>query len=385
MIVCIPTHYGSALALVRLLRLVEPSAWSLLLIPGITRDVEKIRAELSASAVTCHVLTGVLQSGLFGLRALSVEKGLSRWLAQIRPHSLVTCSDSGIYSSVFVAAKRNSVSCKVVQWAYLPEHRVDANAHQGSDIRSQIWVALFALVGRRLHFTATLGAGEAEYVGVFNDQVAAALERHSVQREKLSVLGVPEVAAHLSKVVELPQGSRNVVAILTQPFYRKDIQAISEAKQLALYQDLIRRVLDVSNDLEILLRVHPAEDPNVYRAVLGRWPRVTVQDSSADVGAALGRAFCFVSHHSSLNEVFKAARIPQVAVNLVNLPQVDEALRDQGISSDAICRTPEQAAHHVQRLLDQRDSIHQDWLEIQKRVLEIRTGWKEFLEKRHIT
>lgn len=126
------------------------------------------------------------------------------------------------------------------------------------------------------------GMGNARRVGAISEFEYESFKNAGVDAKKLSIVGyidsdlAQKNAAFLDKNTATKQElarkygintDKKNILLLSTPFNIRDITVFSDAQQLAYYEEIIlaiRRTFS-SDEADILLKVHPAEDINLYR------------------------------------------------------------------------------------------------------------------------
>lgn len=230
----------------------------------------------------------------FARAALRYKKEVAKFFKTVPNAKLVSANDQGFYMKyLFRKANERGFETMVLQWSLMyPEQRERLKSSAppvrrflyrfGKPIYLAIKKIIGAIIfgGREDSSKGYLGAGNAQQLGVINEQAYEDFKAHGIPPEKMSVVGyldfeiARETQKNFSKsgakqLLEKHYGfdsNKKHIVIFSSPFHRSDLSFITPKDQFDYTEMLFKTIREFCSpeQYEILFKTHPSEKPELY-------------------------------------------------------------------------------------------------------------------------
>jgi hypothetical protein len=194
----------------------------------------------------------------------------------------------------------------------------------------------------------TIGSGSANRFGVINMQTRDYLAGRGVPVHKMSVVGYLDffLAEQMKKDLAQKSGFREQLArqhqfditkknviVYSSPYNTKDVTFLSDAEQCDYIESIFNGLQSVlpNNQYDFHLKIHPAEDRNVYAALASRGVRIYGKE--ANNFELIGLSDLYIADSTTTNFIPILMDTDSIFVNFLKLDMVEMAKSSYGITS----------------------------------------------------
>ena len=282
------------------------------------------------------------------------KKQVKELLKDSRIKKFISSLDTNFYFHyLFDEANKVGIDTMVLQWAITTKFVIDKHIKQNNpSLRQKLTgILLKYITGLNPKKENFIGNGNSKKFGVINKQAYDLFKNAGVNEKKLSIVNYldfyfarktyreldsdPQKKEKLMQRYNINPEKKNII-IYSTPFNTKDYArntefALSDNAQLAYYQDLIRMIRNDFNtdEADILFKIHPAEDINLYKPLEQQNVKLYGKDTVNE--EIITVADLYIAHHSTTNFIPILTGKDAIFINFIGDKSIDFLKKHFGI------------------------------------------------------
>ena len=270
-----------------------------------------------------------------------------KFLKNNQVDKIIASSDTNFYHNYLMRkAKQKKAETFVLQWSFIFEREITRKEklklkpYRPPNFKSYIKQKLTNLLMGRGNDFKTLGGGASDKIGVINQRTKNSFIKEGINHDKISVVGFldfsqiekaqkeltnPEIKQKIAKEYSINLGKTNI-AVFSHPFNIKDVGDLSDEEQLAFFEKIIQSIRKVfpQETADILFKIHPAENINLYKPLEKYGVKIFNKESSN--GVIVYFSNLYISHFSTTNLIPMMMQKPCIFLNIFTLAGAEQKL-----------------------------------------------------------
>lgn len=250
---------------------------------------------------------------------------------------ITTCDTNFYHNWLLKKANQKKIETIVLQWSITIE-RNRSGVKPAKSWLKKIYRWFFNQLMPRMNETKTLGLGQSQKFGVASLFAFQEYQKWKTPSEKMTIVGSldfnqaetiqkklnqdPLTRKNTEGKLDIDTAKKNIV-IFSSPFNKKDVLWLSDQEQLEYFEKIVKIIREVFNEKEadILFKIHPIEDKNLYLPLqkLG----VKVYNSATQNEELVYFADLYIGHGSTANFIPMIMQKPIIFINFIKWPLID--------------------------------------------------------------